>query len=76
MLSEQKSNIQSFSEANEAPADLNKPIVFKAPSKSNSDESHKDGKDRKRPSSSSDNRKPKRAKGKLVLSFDEEENDE
>lgn len=64
-----------ISEAREAPADLNKPIVFKAPSKSKSDTPNQ--KSSKRPSSSSDNKKStKKTKGKPVLSFDDEEIDE
>lgn len=64
-----------ISEEKETPADLNKPIVFKAPSKSKSDDP--DQKKAKRHSSSSSNSvKPKKAKGKPVLSFDDEENDD
>lgn len=64
-----------ISEEKEAPADLNKPIVFKAPSKSKSD-TPDPKKNNKRQSSSSNNSKAKKAKGKPVLSFDDEENDD
>lgn len=64
-----------ISEEKEASADLNKPIVFKAPFKSKSD--NPDQKKAKRhSSSSSDSVKPKKAKGKPVLSFDDGENDD
>lgn len=59
----------------ESPADLTKPIVFKAPTKSTTVVSNKT-KIPKRSSTQADHPKPKKLKSTALLSFDTEEDEE
>ncbi|KAK9877972.1 hypothetical protein WA026_020187 [Henosepilachna vigintioctopunctata] len=61
-------------EAASAPADLSKPIIFKAPSKTES--SKTSAKSKKRLGHDSAERKTKKVKNNRLLSFDEEQSDE
>ncbi|KAB0796924.1 hypothetical protein PPYR_10985 [Photinus pyralis] len=61
-------------QAEETPADLNIPVVFKRPSKAKTAQSQKSS---KRSSSGEDlDEKTKKRKGKTLLSFDDEEHDD